>query len=381
MGTLTALTAAIGATLEDLIDICRATLSGAALSGPSGSGLTAMEFTRADDARIFVMILAGLIAAALIVRVLVGRRSRRLAVPALLPALGRSRAAMGRHGAVALALLGVPFFLLALAEPRSAFSRQETSHPGRRIAILLDASSSMLQSLPASRLAKGAPNDAAFFTTVGAARYFVELRRKGEYRDLMSLIEFGDEAYVITPFTSDHDNILLSMALIGDWTEFMNFPEQGTVIARAIDQGVGLFKAFDFLDAAGNVMVIFSDGMDAEVLQDGRTTFDVLREARRAEIPVYFIRVGRPDAPQGVVPDGAWEAAVARTGGRFYSAADEGTIVRAMREIDRQSAGRIEMRQYTTQVPRYAPFALAAVVLWTFALALRLATPWFTTFP
>jgi hypothetical protein len=376
VGTLSALASAFAATLDDLIEICRATLSSA-----SGSGLNAMEFARADEARIFVMVLAGLIAAALIVRVLLVRRGRRLAVPALLPALGISRASIARHGAVALAVLGIPFFLLALAEPRSAFARQETSHPGRRIAILLDASSSMLQSLPASRLAKGAPNDAAFFTTVGAARYFVELRRKGEYRDLMSLVEFGDEAYVITPFTSDHDNILLSMALIGDWTEFMNFPEQGTVIARAIDQGVGLFKAFDFLDAAGNVMVIFSDGMDAEVLQDGRTTFDVLREARRAEVPVYFIRVGRPDAPQGVVPDAAWEAAVARTGGRFYSAADEGTIVRAMREIDRQSAGRIEMREYTTQVPRYAPFALAAVVLWTFALALRLATPWFTTFP
>lgn len=376
MGTLTALAAAIGATLVDLIDICRATVS-----GTEGPGLSGLEFARADEARVFVMALAGLVAAALIVRALLGRRGRRLAVPALLPALGISRAAIARHGAVALALTGLPFFLFALAEPRSAFARQETSHPGRRIAILLDASSSMLQSLPASRLAKGAPNDAAFFTTVGAARYFVELRRKGEYRDLMSLVEFGDEAYVITPFTSDHDNILLSMALVGDWTEFMNFPEQGTVIARAIDQGVGLFKAFDFLDAAGNAMVIFTDGMDAEVLQDGRTTFDVLREARRAEIPVYFIRVGRPDAPQGVVPDAAWETAVARTGGRFFSAADEATIVRAMREIDRQSAGRIELRQYTTQVPRYAPFALAAAILWTLGLTLRLATPWFTTFP
>ena len=41
-----------------------------------------------------------------------------------------------------------------------------------------------------------------------------------------------------TPFTSDYENILLSISLIGDWNEFMNFPEQGTIIARAIDQGV-----------------------------------------------------------------------------------------------------------------------------------------------
>jgi hypothetical protein len=285
-----------------------------------------------------------------------------------------------RHGGLIVGLAGVLFFLLALADPRTAFTRQDTAYPGRRISLLLDASSSMLTSLPASRLAKGAPNDAAFFTTVGAARYFVELRRDGDYRDLMSLIEFGDEAYVITPFTSDYDNILLSISLVGDWNEFMNFPEQGTIIARAIDQSVGLFQAFDFLDASGNVMVIFSDGVDAEVLQDGRSALDVLREARRAEIPVYFIRTGRPGIDGGV-PDAAWQAAVARTGGRFFNGTDEATIVRAMNEIDRAATGRIEVRQYSTQVPYFTPFAFAAAALWILALALRLATPWFTTFP
>ncbi|MGH9348054.1 MAG: vWA domain-containing protein [Vicinamibacterales bacterium] len=371
MGAIAELVAAVRRTLQELVELAGAALSG----GP------ALELTRADRAQAFVVMLAGLVAVSLLARTLLGRRRRRIAVPALLPGLAMARGTILRHGARIVAVVGVAFFVLAFAEPRTAFTRQDTTYPGRRIAILLDASSSMLQSLPGSRLAKGAPNDAAFFTTVGAARYFVELRMKASYRDLVSLIEFGDEAYVITPFTSDYENILLSMSLIGDWTEFMNFPEQGTVIAKAIDQGVGLFQAFDFLDAAGNIMVIFSDGMDAEVLQDGRTTLDVLREARRAEIPVYFIRTGRSDTPQGTVPDAVWESAVARTGGRFYSAADEATIVRAIHEIDRQAAGRIEMRRYSTQIPRYGPFAFAAVALWTLALTLRLATPWFTRFP
>lgn len=374
MATLTALAQAAARTFAELLTLCRSLASAAADGAASG-----LEFSRADAARLFVLLLAGLAAASFLLRAL--RRRRRVPVPAILPTLSASRPALIRHGARVVAAIGVAFFVLAFAEPRASFTQRDTTHAGRRIAILLDASSSMLQSLPASRLSKGAPNDAAFFTTVGAARYFVELRMKRQYRDLLSLIEFGDEAYVITPFTSDYENILLSISLIGDWTEFMNFPEQGTVIARAIDQGVGLFKAFDFLDAAGNVMVIFSDGMDAEVLQDGRSTLDVLREARRAEIPVYFIRTGRPDVPQGVVPDRVWEEAVSRTGGRFYSAADEATIVRAMHEIDRRAAGRIEIREYSTQLPRYAPFALAAVAFWTLAAAMRLATPWFTTFP
>ena len=342
--------------------------------------LDALQFANADTARIAAIVLAGVVVAVSLLRLMIGRRRGRVALPAVLQWLRPSRFTLVRHGALLIALAGVPFFLLALADPRSAFTRQETSYPGRRISLLIDASSSMLTSLPSNRLAKGAPNDAAFFTTVGAARYFVQLRMKGEYRDLMSLIEFGDEAYVITPFTSDYENILLSISLIGDWNEFMAFPEQGTIIARAIDQGVGLFQAFDFLEAAGNLMVIFSDGVDAEVLQDGRSALDVLREARRNDIPVYFIRTGRPGSGGGV-PDSAWQAAVARTGGRFYSGTDEATILRAIREIDRAATGKIEMREYSTQIPRFAPFAFVAVALWTLALALRLMTPWFTTFP
>jgi hypothetical protein len=343
--------------------------------------LDSLQFSNADMARLVAIVFAGVIVAALFVGAFSSRRRGRVALPAVLQWFRRSRLSLVRHGAVAIALAGVPFFLLALADPHTAFTRQETAYPGRRIGLLIDASSSMLTSLPAAKLAKGAPNDAAFFTTVGAARYFVQLRMKSEYRDLMSLIEFGDEAYVITPFTSDYENILLSISLIGDWNEFMNFPEQGTIIARAIEQGVGLFKAFDFLDAAGNVMVIFSDGVDAEVLQDGRSAVDVLRDARSANIPVYFIRTSRTGGDTGGVPDAVWQTAVARTGGRFYAGTDEATIIRAMQEIDRAATGRIELRQYSTQIPRFLPFAFAAVVLWTLALALRLMTPWFTTFP
>lgn len=395
-----------------------------------------LRFLEADGARLLLVLLGGVALAALLLNLLASTRAagRGLALPALpgrltadgddrpphghahqsppLPGerdqgvrgvhanavaaaasprasaagLGTAPWAVIRHAPLLLALLGLPAFLLAVADPRIPLTREETSYPGRRISLMIDASSSMLSALPSTRLAKGAPSDAAFFTTVGAARHFVELRRRGPYRDLMSLIEFGDDAYVITPFTTDYDNILLSISLIGDWNEFMAFPDRGTTIARAIDQSVGLFQAFDFLDAAGNLMVIFTDGSDAEVMTDGRTVFDVLREAQRAEIPVYFIRTGAGsgtsarDGTQGV-SDAAWQAAVARTGGRFYAASDEGTILRAIQEIDRASEGRIAIRRYSTRLPVFSPFAFAAVALWTTALALRFTVPWFQTFP
>ena len=306
---------------------------------------------------------------------------RRMALPAIVTTPGWSRTSLTRHGALLLALAGLPFFVLALADPRTALTRSETTFPGRRIALLIDASSSMLSALPSTTLAKGAPNNAAFFTTVGAARYFIERRMAGKYRDLMALVEFGDDAYVITPFTTDYENILLSTTLIGDWNEFMAFPDQGTVVAKAVEQAVGLFNAFDYLDAAGNLMVIFTDGADADVLENGKTVDDVLAEAQRSKIPVYLIKIGGNLQQKRSVADDLWIGAVRKTGGEFFSGGDEATIIRAIQAIDRRAAGTIEMKQYSTERPRYAVFALTAAALWCAALVLRFTVPAFQTFP
>jgi Mg-chelatase subunit ChlD len=345
--------------------------------------LAELQFAEGASARTAVILLIGLSIAVFVLRALVRATPARgrVALPGLAPWPNHRPTSWLRHGALVLGLAGLPFFILALADPRTAITREETSYPGRRISLMIDASSSMLTALPANRFAEGAPNNAAFFTTVGAARYFIEMRAKGRYRDLMSLIEFGDDAYVITPFTTDYDNILLSTALIGDWQEFMSFPDQGTVIARAVEQSVAMFETFKALDAAGNLMVLFTDGADAEVLESGRSVHDVVDDARRAKIPIYFIKVGRSVPGRVQIGDEMWRAAVERTGGHFYPAADEEQMLKAISDIDRASAGTIELKQYSTERPRFMPFALAAAGLWALALALRLMVPLFQTFP
>jgi hypothetical protein len=348
-----------------------------------GLELRNLYFAAEETARLAAVILFGVAVCLLLLRTLVRGSSGRgkLALPSLIDWVRPNRITILRHGAMFCALAGIPLFALAFADPKTALMQEQASYPGRRISLMIDASSSMLSSMPSSRLAKGAPNDAMFFTTVGAARYFVELRMKGKYRDLMALIEFGDQAYVITPFTTDYENILFSMSLIGDWAEFMSFPDQGTVIANAVEQSVGLFRAFDVLDAAGNAMVIFTDGIDAEVTEDGRSAFDVLGDARKANIPVYFIRVGNPGRGSQAIPDDVWAAAVAKTGGKFFTAADESAVIRVVDEVDRTTPGRVEMKRYTTEQPRYAGYAALAAAFWTLALVMRLTLPWFQTFP
>jgi hypothetical protein len=309
-----------------------------------------------------------------------GRRGHRVALPALFRQRASS-ASLLRHAALLFFLAGVPPFMLALADPFTTVAERHASYPGRRIAVLIDASSSMLRPFAVEQLAEPGRNRAAFFSSVTAAETFIRQRRDGKYRDMIALIEFGDEAYVITPFTTDYDNILLSTALIGDWAEFMRFPNQGTKIAAAIAEGTRLFQTFDFLNAAGNLMIIFSDGEDTQVTLHGRSINEILAGALATRIPVYLVRTNRDRQLGDIVPDGIWKPAVESTGGRFYPAANEQDVFRAIRDIDRRSPGSIEMKQYGTNQSRFAPFALLAAGLWSIGILLKLTFPYFRTFP
>ena len=180
----------------------------------------------------------------------------------------------------------------------------------------------------------------------------------GRYRDLIALVEFGDEAYVVTPFTSDYDNILLSLSLVGDWTEFMRFPDQGTTIGmadRAERRAVPHVRFPERLRQRDDHLQR-RPGSPGDRARAGPST-DILAEATRAKIPVYLIRIElQQGARPTCFPIEIWKPAVEATGGRFYAAADESTILRAINEIDRRSAGTI-----ATQALQHRAAAVLAV--------------------
>jgi hypothetical protein len=342
-----------------------------------------LQFWQRDVASLASLGLVALTAILLALRSLWGRHGRRAGVvlPALLqPSRPLMSAAWIRYAPFVPLIAGIPFVLLALADPYSPLVSSEVSYPGRRISLMIDASTSMTTTFKTETLQTLSKSGAAFFTTVAAAERFVQLRQQGRYRDLIALIEFGDQAYVITPFTSDYDNILLSIALIKDPVEFSRFPNRGTVISRALEQSLELFRAFDFLEAAGNVMVIFTDGEDTTAITAGRQLDQILESAVVNKVPLYFVRTNYDKGFGELIPDKAWTAAVAKTGGRFYAVSNERDLLRAIEDIDRVSAGDIRIRQYTSQQPQFAFFALAAGALWTLAAALKLCIPQFQQF-
>ena len=351
---------------------------------PPPVSLVDLEFWQRDEARLALIVGVALTAVLAAWRTLQPRRPGRdgIVLPAVLS--GRTNSsylAWMRYLPVIGFALGIPFATLALADPYSALVSTDVTFPGRRISLMIDASTSMTTTFKTETLNTLSKSGAAFFTTVAAAERFVQLRQQGRYKDLIALVEFGDQAYVITPFTSDYDNILLSIALIKDPVEFSRFPNRGTVIARALEQSLALFQAFDFLDASGNVMVIFTDGEDTTALIGGRRLDDILESAVANKVPLYFVRTNYDKRFGDLIPDRAWRTAVAKTGGKFYAVGNEGDLLRAIADIDRVSAGAIHLRQYTSQQPQFAFFAFVAAALWTAAAALKLVVPRFQQLP
>lgn len=331
-----------------------------------------------------LLALVVLLAIAILMLLARGLRSRSpgwryVALPAILPVIRRSSLSATRHAAFIVFVVGVPFFAVALADPRVSLVREEVTRPGRRIAILIDGSGSMVQPFESPKLAP--KFNRTFYTAVAAAERFLKLRMDGGHSDVIALVQFGDEAYVVTPFTTDYENVLLSMRLIAQPANWGRFNVFGTTIIQGIDQGVRLFTTFDVLGASGNLIVIFSDGNDGETRFRGRTLDDYVADARQHQIPMYMVRLGFDRRLNEIPYDSLWKPFIERTGGRFYVALDENTILRAVSEIDRLSAGRINVRQYSSERPQFSGYALVAVALWLVAAVLKLGFRSFRTFP
>jgi hypothetical protein len=83
--------------------------------------LERLLYSEAPTARQVVMVLIGLAAVFMVIRSFGNRNPghHRMALPAIVKTSGWSRASLSRHGALLLALAGLPFFIIALADPRS----------------------------------------------------------------------------------------------------------------------------------------------------------------------------------------------------------------------------------------------------------------------
>ena len=66
-----------------------------------------------------------------------------------------------------------------------------------------------------------------------------------------------------------------------------------------------------------------------------------------------------------MLPDDIWKPAIEATGGKFYPAGDEQAVLNAIKDIDTRSAGRVDVKRYSSQQPKFAGYAFMAAGFWT----------------
>lgn len=343
-----------------------------------------LKFSHLNEAILVVGVFVAVLLVVIVLRFskqnIPGRRT--IVLPGILTNFRKSPFSFLRHLPVTLFWVGLPFFLVAFADPYVSFVKENTTYLGRRIVLVIDASGSMDGKFETKQLK--AKDKKTFYTAVTAAEYFMELRIKGKYQDLIGLLEFGDESYVITPFTNDYQNILMSIKLIGEPEERARFTDKNTFIIKAINQSTELFKMFNFLNTSGNLMILISDGEDNQVMLGNRSLNDIVAEARQNKIPIYFIRTNYDKlfgAGNFSVPDELWKRAVEGTGGKFYVGANEDMIINALNDINSLTSGVINVNRYIIRQPRFVLFILIASILWTLALFLYFLLKSFRKFP
>src|SRR5438874_772110 len=140
--------------------------------------LTDLQYWHRAEAQLAIVSVFALIVLLLIVRSALSRRPgrHRLVVPALLGSMRGSPISAARHVPLALFVAGLPFFTLALADPFTSLVMSNVTYPGRRISVMIDASTSMRTPFKAQHLNRRAETDATFFTAVAAAERFLRLR-------------------------------------------------------------------------------------------------------------------------------------------------------------------------------------------------------------
>lgn len=340
-----------------------------------------LKFGRIDEAILFSLILVAGFVLAIVIRYSKQSKygQKQIVIPAIIRSFSKSPWRFVRHIPLALFITGLPFFILAFADPYISFTKEDVTYSGRRIAILVDASGSMNTPYLARELKP--KRDQSFFTAIAAAEHFMKLRMNGKYRDLMALIEFGNESYIITPFTVDYQNILTSIKLISEPEEWARFSDKGTIIIKAIDQSVELFRTFNFLKAAGNIIVLISDGEDRQVILGERTLESILAEARQNNILIYFLRVNYGRFMGSLDGDAIWKNAVEKTGGKFYPAFWEPALLSAINDIDQAATGKITVSRYSTRKPFFGVFLTAATLFWATGTISVMSLKFFRKFP
>jgi Ca-activated chloride channel family protein len=259
-----------------------------------------------------------------------------------------------RHLPIALRMIAIAFFIVALARPQSVSDKQNISTEGIDIVLELDISGSMLAE-------DFNPN------RIEAAKQVASEFVDGRSNDRIGLVVFSAESFTQCPLTTDYQvlkNLLREVknGMIAD----------GTAIGLAIANGVNRLKDSK---AKSKVMILLTDGVN------NRGNVDPLTAARIAatyRIRVYTVGVGaRGEAPYPVqtpfgirrqlmqvdLDEKVLTQVAEMTGGKYFRATDNRKLKAIYKEIDQLERTKIEVTAYKRYSELYGSWLFAGLVV------------------
>ena len=243
--------------------------------------------------------------------------------------------------------------IFALARPRLSDTIRESKTEIVDILLVIDQSSSMLaQDFKPNRLE--------------AAKEVAKKFIKDREGDRLGLIVFAGEPYIQCPLTRDI-NVLLEFT---DEIEIIDQEHDGTAIGMAIANSINRLRESN---TKSKTIILLSDGSNNQGELDPITAAGL---AAKFDIKIYTVAAGTHELAPYPVTD-AWGRQVIQkvqvdvdeeslkeiaiiTGGQFFRATDNKSLLKVYEDIDALERTEIEVKEYQNYTELYSWFTIPA---------------------
>ncbi len=243
--------------------------------------------------------------------------------------------------------------IFALARPRLSDTIRESKTEIVDILLVIDQSSSMLaQDFKPNRLE--------------AAKEVAKKFIKDREGDRLGLIVFAGEPYIQCPLTRDI-NVLLEFT---DKIEIIDREHDGTAIGMAIANSINRLRESD---TKSKTIILLSDGSNNQGELDPITAAGL---AAKFDIKIYTVAAGTHGLAPYPITD-AWGRQVIQkvqvdvdeeslkeiaiiTGGQFFRATDNKSLLKVYEDIDALERTEIEVKEYQNYTELYSWFTIPA---------------------
>lgn len=305
---------------------------------------------------------------------LVGRKGPEAAIrfssTTLVRSVSRRRSSRAGRFLIGLRLLGLAALIVALARPQSGRINDATEADGIDIVITLDLSGSM-------RALDLSTNESVVTRLDAAKRVVDEFIDRREF-DRIGVVAFASDAFVVSPLTLNHDWLKRNLKRL----ELGEIDSGGTAIGTALGASVNRLRDHQ---ARSRIVILLTDGENnsgtlsplgaAETAKTYGVKVYTIATGKKGRVPVPEVdrngrvirdNTGRP-VYRGRSDISNFDASELReiatmTGGRFFTATEDGDLERIYDEIDALETTTVELRSYADFTELFAWPALLGLL-------------------